>query len=394
MINEFARTLRSLEAERGQVQLLVTALALLAMAGWSAWMLLARIEVHAVSREARLQIATDPHPVQLEVSGRVRTVRAAVGDRVEAGQVLVELDTHAQELDLVQARAELEAHGARAVALEQRAEALDEAGTHSRRASRLTARVAQARRREAQAALDVAEEEHDRTLRIMETGSVPELEMLRLRGEQTRQRAVVEALRLEIDQLRIVASADEGERRALQAEVAAERVEARGAVARSEAIVRKLEHVIAMRLVRAPVSGRVGELAELTAGTVVEAGQRVGTVVPDGELVIVAQLPPAQAVGRLAPGQPATLRLDGFPWTSFGTIRGHVREVASEPREGLVRVEVAIDAFAPRIPHEHGLPGTLEVEVERVSPAALFLRAAGQLLAGEPPGGAASEGGP
>ena len=149
-----------------------------------------------------------------------------------------------------------------------------------------------------------------------------------------------------------------------------------------------------MRLVRAPVSGRVGELAELTAGTVVEAGQRVGTVVPDGELVIVAQLPPAQAVGRLAPGQPATLRLDGFPWTSFGTIRGHVREVASEPREGLVRVEVAIDAFAPRIPHEHGLPGTLEVEVERVSPAALFLRAAGQLLAGEPPGGAASEGGP
>lgn len=392
MINEFARTLRSLEAERGRAQLLVTALALLVMAGWAAWMLLARIEVHAVSREARLQTADDPHPVQVEVSGRVRSVRVAVGDRVEAGQVLVELDTHAQELDLVQARAELEVHGARVVALQRRTEALAEAGMHSRRASWLTARVAQARRREAQAALDVAEEEHDRTLRLLETGTVPELEMLRLRGEQTQQRAVVEALRLEIDQLRIIASADEGERRALQAEAAAELVEARGSVARSEAIVRKLEHVIAMRLVRAPVSGRVGELSELTAGTVVEAGQRVGTVVPGGELVVVAQLPPAQASGRLAPGQPATLRLEGFPWTSFGTIRGHVREVASEPRGGLVRVEVEIDAFAPKIPREHGLPGTLEVEVERVSPAELFLRAAGRVLTGEPSVEAASEG--
>lgn len=394
MINEFARTLRSLEAERGVAQLLITALVLLAMAGWATWLLLARVEVYAVSRAARLQTATDPHPVQLEVSGRVRALHVAVGDRVEAGQVLVELDTHAQELDLVQARTELVAQRARVEALQRRAEALDEASANSRRASRLGTQVAQARRREAQAALDLAEEEYERTSRLMKSGSVPELEMLRLRGDQTQQRAVVEALRLEIDHLRLIGSTDEGERRALQAEVAAELVEARGAAARSEALIRKLEHVIAMRLVRAPVRGRVAELAELTVGTFVEAGQRVGTVVPDGELVIVAQLHPAQASGRLAPGQPATLRLDGFPWTSFGTIRGHVREVASEPRDGLLRVEVEIDAIAPKIPREHGLPGTLEVEVERVSPAALFLRAAGRVLAGEPPADVPSEGRP
>ena len=34
----------------------------------------------------------------------------------------------------------------------------------------------------------------------------------------------------------------------------------------------------------------------------------------------------------------------------------------------------------PGIPLEHGLPGSTEVEVERVSPALLVLRAAGQFL--------------
>jgi membrane fusion protein (multidrug efflux system) len=36
---------------------------------------------------------------------------------------------------------------------------------------------------------------------------------------------------------------------------------------------------------------------------------------------------------------------------------------------------------APLIPLQHGLPGKLEVEVERISPAALVLRSVGKLLA-------------
>jgi hypothetical protein len=59
-----------------------------------------------------------------------------------------------------------------------------------------------------------------------------------------------------------------------------------------------------------------------------------------------------------------------------------VRRVASEVRDGRVRVElgVAPDA-ASRIPLQHGLPGTVEVQVERLAPATLVLRAAGKLLA-------------
>ena len=59
-----------------------------------------------------------------------------------------------------------------------------------------------------------------------------------------------------------------------------------------------------------------------------------------------------------------------------------VADVGNEPTSGLIRVEFTL-APAPDSPIvvEHGLPGSAEVEVERVSPAVLVLRAAGQFLA-------------
>ena len=105
-------------------------------------------------------------------------------------------------------------------------------------------------------------------------------------------------------------------------------------------------------------------------------------VVPSGSLKIVADFLPAAALGRLRPGQPARLRLDGFPWAQYGSIGATVTTVASEVRDGRVRVECTVAAQpATRIPLQHGLLGTLEVEVEQAAPAALVLRAAGQLLA-------------
>ena len=56
-------------------------------------------------------------------------------------------------------------------------------------------------------------------------------------------------------------------------------------------------------------------------------------------------------------------------------------QVGSEVREGTVRVVLAIVPDPQsRIRIDHGLPGILEVEVERVSPAALVLRLVGEMI--------------
>jgi membrane fusion protein (multidrug efflux system) len=58
-----------------------------------------------------------------------------------------------------------------------------------------------------------------------------------------------------------------------------------------------------------------------------------------------------------------------------------VSRVASEPREGVVRIELIVHPeSAPLIPLQHGLPGQVEIAVERASPAGLLLRAVGRML--------------
>ena len=76
------------------------------------------------------------------------------------------------------------------------------------------------------------------------------------------------------------------------------------------------------------------------------------------------------------------MRLDGFPWTEFGSLYGEVEAVASEVEDGLVRVECSLTPDpSSRIPVEHGLVGVVEVTVESTPPISLLLRAIGQLLA-------------
>jgi len=88
-------------------------------------------------------------------------------------------------------------------------------------------------------------------------------------------------------------------------------------------------------------------------------------------------------LGRIRPGQHARLRLEGFPWAQYGSVSATITNVASEIRDGTIRVEMALDSNpGSRIPLQHGLPGSVEVEIETLSPANLVLRTAGSLLAG------------
>jgi len=116
-------------------------------------------------------------------------------------------------------------------------------------------------------------------------------------------------------------------------------------------------------------------------GMVVQKGDRLATVIPSGTHRIVANFLPSEALGRIRPGQTAWFRLYGFPWVQHGSIVATVERVAREVRDGLVRIELDIkDEQVSSIPVQHGLTGTLEVEVERISPALLVLRAAGRLF--------------
>jgi membrane fusion protein (multidrug efflux system) len=199
--------------------------------------------------------------------------------------------------------------------------------------------------------------------------------------------ALVATTRAELAEARAAAQRGEQDRQAQElacetriARLEREAVELTGEGEVAAAAIRRLEREVAERLVRAPIAGRIAEVGAVRAGTVIAAGEKLCAVVPEGAPRAVAKFSPS-VVGRLKPGQAARLRIDGFPWTQFGAVSATVERIDTEPREGLVRVELAlVPVSTSAIPLEHGLTGAAEVEVERAAPIVLALRAAGQFL--------------
>ena len=108
--------------------------------------------------------------------------------------------------------------------------------------------------------------------------------------------------------------------------------------------------------------------------TFYETGQIVSVT---GEGIVVADFPP-EALGRIQSGQSALLWFDSAAGDQAEAIPSVVIDVVNQAQEERVQVELYIlgDAIAFVSLYE-GSTGQAEVEVERISPASLVMRAAG-----------------
>ncbi|HEY3593312.1 MAG TPA: HlyD family efflux transporter periplasmic adaptor subunit, partial [Polyangiaceae bacterium] len=240
---------------------------------------------------------------------------------------------------------------------------------------------ARARSDEAEAAAGQAEEELMRVRQLRSNGAVAELELLRSEGTAKQRRSAAQALNLAVRDTELSKRSHSSDRRARVESLGRELAMLDGEKLTSQALIDRLADEIERRVVRAPVTGVLAEVSQVTVGSIVSDGERLGAIVPPGSLKLVADYPPSAALGRIAAGQPARLRLEGFPWMQFGTVSATVTGVSREVRDGNVRVELSVQPSPDsRIPLQHGLPGSVEIEIERASPAVLVLRAAGKLL--------------
>lgn len=374
-------TLRTFEAggSRSTVAAAVVAVALLAL--WGLWVTTSRVDVYEVSLEARIEVDSAPRAVHSPVSGIVEEALLELGREVQSGDVLVRLEDAHEQLEVTRraSRAqELEAQS-RSRTLELRSEqsayeldrqaAESEQVEHEVNRQRLAERLASAQRDfERQSGLRreqvISEAELDRARAAL---TEAELELQKVEATAARRRRAtardLEDRRTRIARLRGELTELEAMRGAVDAEVTAGRLAADRLV------------------IRASVAGRLGDVQPLSKGGFVEAGQVLGTLIPEGAPVVVAYFSPA-ATGRVQVGDAALLHLEGYPSTQFGALPATVARVASEPQDRRLRVELSLvdGGLAGEIPTAHGLPGRLEVRVERVRPLDLLLRTAGRGL--------------
>ncbi|MEM9554750.1 MAG: HlyD family efflux transporter periplasmic adaptor subunit [Acidobacteriota bacterium] len=383
MATPFHHTLRSLDAGPSVLFWSMLGGAVVLLAGWATWLFGAEVTVRATSTEARLEVDARAHDVTAPVTGRVERVAVALGDEVTAGQVLVELDAEEtrRQLEAETARRDGFLRTAEAVAAELEAERrrLGE----ERAAATASVERAGAEVRRADAEATAARDEVDRLRPLAADGVVGRAELERAEAELARAEAELDTARSAREQAERRAPADASVIAARLEELRGDLETLRAEARRAEAELARLGHRLDLHRVRAPVDGRVGQLEDLRPGAVVTQATRLAAVVPPGTLRVIAELTPLEAIGRVRPDQQATVRFDGFPWTQYGTLAAITTRVASEPADGRIRVELeprADDSLA--VPLQHGLTASVEIDVERATPATLVLRAAGRRLTG------------
>jgi membrane fusion protein (multidrug efflux system) len=360
--------------------------------GVVAWASLAQVPVVKVSSEGRIEPHNAVYRLEPPSAGRVVRSMLNLDVDVKEGDLLIEFDTHAEQLELEQSTAT-------AAGLQQELAVIREQIANKKAETAATGQVdsvavreAEAKEREIAPKEKLAEEREQLAMKSP-TGSVSEMEKLErstdvdaLGFAKTEQSLAIVRLRHE--------QAVRGQTLGAQLLVL-ERDELKTDASLRElgVAIDTLKYQIEKKHYRAPASGHLVDVAELGAGAFIADGQRVGTIVANDAEVRVRARFPKEVVGIIEPGQTAQLKLDGYPWTIYGTVPAKVTRVGTEPGlvatpeaiPGTVRVELDIMTPADaRIQLRHGMTATVEVEVARVSPIALMMRSIGDWHTGPP----------
>lgn len=380
-MRRFPRTFQALDEEGPGVSLVGLVLVTLLLIAWLVWLFAARISVFEVTPVGRLEADRAAYPITSQVDGKVIEVPMTMGRRVEPGDLLVQLDTRELELRRREEEARLASIEHELEAIRPQLELRQQTLEGNRRTTQLALEDARAQLRRAELEADFADEDAKRQDRLYREGQVSQVEAERSESEARRLRESVTSYRLIVERREAEVGNQELSDRTDLAQLRRAVAQLEGEAATAEAAIETIRYEIERHSIRAPQSGEIGDVIDLRVQSVIRAGERLGTILAPGNLRVVAELDATSALGRVALGQEARVRLDGFPWTQYGMMTATVARVASEPRAGRLRVELEVSEHnTSRVPLRHGLTGTVEIEVERISPAGLLLRTLGKAL--------------
>lgn len=354
---------------------LVAGLAVLAMAaaGWQWWQGTRPYEWSGTVEARTISVGS-------RVGGRVQAVRAQEGNRVDAGEPLVELepgDWPAQrlmaqgQLDAAKASLDKLRNGARPEEIEQArahaqtaAAALEEARVGAR-AEQIAA--AKARLVAAQVAVDKAKLDADRAEKLLATQAISQGQLDDAQALLKGATAQRDAASQELDELRNGSRREDiaqAAARAAEARASAQLVEAgsrvediEAAQASVEASQGKLDQIDVMLselLIRAPRAARVESL-DLRPGDILAPNATAASLVEDDQLYVRIYVPETQ-IGHIHPGQEVPIAVDSFPHRTFRGVVEYVNSVGEySPRNLQTADERADQVFAARVGIREGL---------------------------------------
>lgn len=159
----------------------------------------------------------------------------------------------------------------------------------------------------------LAKEELDKTMPLLQKGSASEVEILRLQRQVNDLRGQVDDKRNEF-------------RAGAQSELNKNMLEIEGLAQTNISSADRMTRTV----VRSPVKGVVKKLYVVTIGGIIQPGMSIMDIVPiEDNLLIEAQVRPAD-IAFLRPGQDAIVKITAYDFSIYGGIRGKLEHISAD----------------------------------------------------------------
>lgn len=214
--------------------------------------------------------------------------------------------------------------------------------------------INQAQQRKAEAVAAILRERVAIRETLAAQALLPRTQLLELRQSLTEQEHEIRVLRATENQISAEVTAARARRQQIDDDAREKLLTELGEKERALATLaqerRKVAQREARRTLSAPVDGMVVDLAVHTIGGVVREAETLMRIVPEREpLEIEAQLRPRD-VGFIRPGQVVDVKMDAFPYTRYGTLRGRVLELpadasGTDPAQAIYKLRIGLDTY-------------------------------------------------
>ncbi|NJO40915.1 MAG: HlyD family type I secretion periplasmic adaptor subunit [Cyanobacteria bacterium CRU_2_1] len=326
--------------------------------------------------QGRLVPKGEIYKVQPVTQGEIARITVEEGQHVEAGQVIAVLDSrlaqveidrlnqslNAYRLELVQTqglidRTHMEIDARRAItAAEVRsqeaaiAQALTTADTHEAILNQLDAKIAsyEARLDRLQPLLQEGAIAHEYVFDAEQSLQEQLITATQSQGEF--QQAIEEArrLRAELEQRQATGLQSELETQQRLQQLEVEISQLRAKIAETETLLKAAQTRLEQMYLYAPVEGTVSALKIRNVGEVMQPGQTIAEIAPEGVPLILSATLPNREAGLVKEGMDVQIKFDAFPYQDYGIVSGQVMSISPDAtlddQQGAVyRVEIAVE---------------------------------------------------
>jgi multidrug resistance efflux pump len=376
----FSRTLRALNGD-GPRHVRAIAVVLVLLAGWIVWALVGRVSIVEVSKRARFESQHAVRQIAIPVNGRIVGINIALGQQVRRGDILVQLDSSDATIRRGKSLADIDHLRRRIEAFDAQIAATRDLAAAQANAAAAKLRQARESRIEAAHLAEIESAKADRLGRLGQQGLVPQSDASEARSRADAERAKGRGLAAAEDevtreQAETVATADAKVR-----SLDSDRIDLQSQLAADQSAVQQADIDIERLRVRAPADGRIGSSAELRPGAWVLEGAVVASIVPVEPMEVAAWFG-LDDMPLLRTGQNAWIWLDALGRGGRRRFAAKVTGIERDPSGTDFRVTLRLAALPPASAAiDQGFPATVTVEVQRLSPFDVLLRAAGMLPA-------------